>query len=69
MVRTLRLVKLLRIVKASRILRRWEDHLSISFAWISLIQFLVVTIIMSHWLACCWGLTGAAAAHTDEDHP
>ena len=38
-----------------------------SYTWLQLSQFLIVTLLMSHWLACLWGYVGGAATHTDEE--
>ena len=67
-VRLLRVLKLARILRASRILKRWEDHMSFSYAMLSLAQFFFITVIMSHWLACWWGYIGGAADHILADH-
>lgn len=45
----LRLMKLGRILRASRILKRWEAYIGLSHATMSLIKFLVITFIISHW--------------------
>ena len=58
MVRVARVAKLARIVRASRILKRWEDYISMSYAWISLGYFLVGILTLAHWLACLWGVVG-----------
>ena len=67
-IRVVRLLKLARIIRASRLLSRWEDHMYISNAYLSLIQFILMTILMSHWLACLWGYVGNAADHLASDH-
>ena len=56
--RMFRILKLVRIVRASRIIGRWQDHVAISFALLSLIKFSFLTIILAHWLACLWGFVG-----------
>lgn len=56
-VRLFRLLKLFRIFRASRIFSRWEAYISVSYAWLSLIKFIVAVLSVSHWLACFWGLT------------
>lgn len=51
LLRIVRLAKLLRIVRVRRIIKRWQDHVSISFALLSLTKFIFLTIILAHWLA------------------
>ena len=53
-----RIIKLMRMLRASRIFSRWQNHLSLSFAMLSLIKFLLLTAILAHWLACVWGFVG-----------
>lgn len=60
MVRCLRLLKLARIFKASRLIRRWQNRISISFASFALGRFLVGIVLASHWMACLWGIVGGA---------
>ena len=56
--RLLRLLKLLRIIRATRIFARWETHVSISYGQLALVKFLVLILVMSHWVACGWKITG-----------
>ena len=55
-IRLMRLLKLVRIMRASRIFKRWETSISISYSLLSLIKFLVMIVIVGHWLACAWAL-------------
>ena len=64
LLRMLRIMKLARIVRASRIINRWQDHISISFATLSLVKFTFLTVVLAHWLACTWGFVGEP--HDDE---
>ena len=52
----LRLVKLVRLVRGSRMLLRWEKRLSINYAYLGLTQSLVAILAMLHWFACVWGM-------------
>jgi hypothetical protein len=61
--RVFRVMKLARILRASRIIKRWEDHISLSFSVMALIKFLSVTLVLAHWLACVWGFVGGATSH------
>jgi hypothetical protein len=58
LLRMLRIMKLARIVRASRILARWQDHIGLSYAHSSLVRFLMMTLVLAHWLACLWGFVG-----------
>ena len=64
LLRMLRIMKLARIVRAARIFNRWQDHISISFATLSLFKFTFLTVVLAHWLACLWGFVGEP--HDDE---
>ena len=64
-VRVLRIAKLARILRASRILKRWEDYISASYAVIALIKFFVIVCMLAHWLACLWGVIGQRKAPAD----
>ena len=59
--RVLRVVKLARLLRASRILKRWQDYIGLSFAMLSLIRFLILIIVLAHWLACAWGYIGSSS--------
>lgn len=65
-IRMLRLLKLVRVIRASRIFRRWQAHLGISFAVISLIKFVILTLVNAHWLACLWVLIGRVSSVSDD---
>lgn len=57
-IRLLRLIKLLRVLRASVIVQRWERRISLSYSTMSLIKFACLTLIMGHWMACIWSMTG-----------
>jgi hypothetical protein len=59
----LRLVKLARIARLRRILGRFEDQVSLSFAAQSIVKFLCSVTVVCHWLACAWRLTVALEDH------
>ena len=54
--RTARLIKLVRLVRASRVLARWRTHITVSFARLSMISLILELAIASHWLACLLSL-------------
>ena len=51
-IRLFRLIKLARVLRASRIFKRWETKIAMSYAMQSLIKFVIIVIITTHWLAC-----------------
>ena len=55
-VRLLRLLKLVRIMRASRIFKRLESRISVSYSIIGLVQFTVLLLVCSHWMACLWAM-------------
>jgi hypothetical protein len=52
MIRLFRLAKIFRVLRASRIVKRWEQHLSIKFGVIRLVVFIVCLVFIMHLLAC-----------------
>ena len=46
-----RLIKLVRMLRASRILKKWETTLGIRYAHMALVKFVVVIALSTHWLA------------------
>jgi len=66
LIKMVRLIKLVRILRASRILSRWEAFIGLSFAYMEIIQFVTITLIMSHWLACLWAFVGRAPSDYDQ---
>merc|ERR1711907_228479 len=53
-IRLLRLFKLLRILRAGRMFDRWESAIAINYGMVSLANFLFLTVIVAHWMACAW---------------
>ena len=58
LLRLVRLVKLIRIVRISRIFARWQASIGLSYAVTTLVEFLLLVVIMAHWLACLWAFVG-----------
>lgn len=56
--RLVRLVKLLRILRASRIISRWKDYVGLSFAQVTMIEFVTMTVFLVHMMACLWSYIG-----------
>ena len=65
--RCLRVVKLARIIRGSRIIRRWQDSVGMSYAHLSLLRFLVGTLVLAHWMACVWGFAGRSQRVPPDD--
>lgn len=55
--RTLRLLKLMRILKTSRWLHRVEITISLPYQQFALFRFLCILLLVCHWLACIWAMT------------
>jgi len=55
-IRVLRLFKLLRLIRTSRIMQRWENHYSINYALVGLINYMIFTLLATHWFACLYHL-------------
>ena len=56
MLRALRLIKLVRLLRASRILRRWETRVAVNYSLLALAKCVVGMMLLSHWFACVRGL-------------
>ena len=54
--RVLRLSKLVRLSRGSRIFKRWEMRVSINYSYLSLANISTGIVLVSHWFACIWGL-------------
>ena len=67
LLRMLRLLKLARILRASRIISRWQDHISVSFALMSLVKFSFLIMVLAHWLACLWGFVSVKWSELPEE--
>jgi len=59
LIRLLRLLKLARVIKANRIVQRFEARLSISYSYLSLAKFIVLLLVAGHWIACLWILVAS----------
>ncbi|KAK3260002.1 hypothetical protein CYMTET_31028 [Cymbomonas tetramitiformis] len=53
-VRLLKLAKLLRVLRAGRMFQRWESYVEVDYASLELAKFIIITIVVAHWLACTW---------------
>lgn len=55
--RVLGLLKLGRLFRASRLFRRFEVRMTITYGRLALVKFFVILGLISHWLANLWALT------------
>lgn len=60
--KVLKLTKLLRVFRSSRILKRMEQQMSIKFGVIKLLKFIVMIVMVAHWMACIYYLAGTMSA-------
>ena len=67
--RLLRLAKLARVVRVQRFFRRWENLLSINYSTLKLCFFVVLTLVIAHWIACGLFLITSFEPQTVRRHP
>ena len=65
-VRLLRLIKLGKVLGMSRILKRYEAHMDVTYALISLIKMVFLIVAWSHLQACMWGMVPTLEAEGTE---
>jgi hypothetical protein len=56
--KSLRTLKLARLVRLNRIKERWLSRSAVDPSAMELIKFSFMTLILAHWLACIWGFEG-----------
>lgn len=61
MFRLIRLIKLFRILRASRIFARWDAAITVAYSDRELIRWMVIVLVLLHWLACALGLVAQLA--------
>ncbi|KAK3288152.1 hypothetical protein CYMTET_4363 [Cymbomonas tetramitiformis] len=54
LIRILRLIKLLRVMRSGRMFQRWESRFAIDYSVLSLQKFILIVLLMAHWMACAW---------------
>ena len=57
-VKMLRIIKLVRMLRVSRIFKRWEAQIGMTHATMKMIEFLMISLVMAHWMACLWTFVG-----------
>ena len=69
MIRLLRLLKLARILRASRIFSRWENELGMSYQKMELIKWTILVFCVMHLLACFWCLIATMQGSLRDSDP
>jgi nitrate reductase NapE component len=46
----------MRLLRASRIAKRWETRMSIDYAMLSIAKCIIGVLVAAHWMACVWVL-------------
>jgi len=67
-IRILRVLKLTRVFRASRILSRWNAVIGMSIALSQLGKYSLFMVVLSHWLACVWGLAPEFESYPDGEN-
>jgi len=57
-IRIVRLLKILKVLKMSRTISQLQIYFSISFSKLILLKLSLRLVVLAHWMACIWGLTG-----------
>ena len=47
---------MIRLVRASRLVKRWQTMISVSNGALSMTKCLVANFMFAHWYACIWTL-------------
>ena len=47
--------------QASRILTRWENHITVPFSQRALVMWSIVLLFMLHWFSCIWAMAAVIA--------
>ena len=55
-VRCMRLFKLIRLLKTSSTIQKFIRHYGIQNSTVSLLNFAIAVVVISHWLSCAWML-------------
>jgi hypothetical protein len=60
--RMMRIVKLARIFRASRLIGKWESQWGINYSVISLLKYMAMLTVLTHWGACFWHLAATLSS-------
>eukprot|EP00747_Dinoflagellata_sp_TGD_P212210 gnl/TRDRNA2_/TRDRNA2_85327_c0_seq1.p1 gnl/TRDRNA2_/TRDRNA2_85327_c0~~gnl/TRDRNA2_/TRDRNA2_85327_c0_seq1.p1 ORF type:complete len:528 (+),score=69.48 gnl/TRDRNA2_/TRDRNA2_85327_c0_seq1:155-1738(+) len=52
----LSLLRIVRLLRVSRLMARYESRVDIPYMWVDVLKLLVVLSLTMHWLACCLGM-------------
>jgi hypothetical protein len=56
LLRILRLAKILKVLRASSMIQRWEHSVHITSSTKAIFKYLLLAVVMLHWIACAWAL-------------
>lgn len=62
--RLVKLTKLFRVIRASKVLSRWEKRVTLALrqSTVTVIQLLLYTLVITHYMACAWYLIASLEA-------
>lgn len=63
--RLFKAVKVLRVVRSAAIFKRWESRMSIRYSQFTIIKCIIFCFLLTHWMACLWGLTAVMEDNVD----
>lgn len=66
LLRLIRLSKLMNFVRGFSVIKRWQSEFGIRHAAVSLVQFGIALMLVSHWGACIWAMV-PVIEEADED--
>ena len=69
LLRILRLSKLLKVQKLNAIFRRLNEALGMRYAYMTLVQYLALAVMLTHWWACLWAALPAFVNVTMRGYP
>jgi len=55
-IRAARLINMVRLLRANRIIKRWETSMEINYSYVSIGASIGLLILMGHWMSCIWVL-------------
>ena len=67
LIKLFRLIKLLKVLGASRLVERWQAFVGLSYAEMTMIKFALMTVFLVHFMACIWSQTAIGWEYVPED--
>ena len=62
----MRLIKVVRLIRATRLYKRWKSSISLSYGMETLLKCLTGTLLAGHWTACIIGLEASLHSFASE---